>query len=152
MIRPTSIRQENAMTPTTRLFTTLILLASTVLAACATSGERQRFGAEELAIYTRHAGEPVDQIRSFRLISWQPVSDFTLLLEARLNDWFLIEVDGPCSGLPWANKIGFNQTMNALQARFDSIVVEGLPCRIRSIRPVDKRAAQEEIRALRAGS
>lgn len=134
----------------TRLLSILVLLTATLLAACATSGERQRFGAKELEIYTRHAGAPVDQIRSFRLISWQPVSDFTLLLEARLNDWYLIEVDGPCSGLPWANRIGFNQTMNALQARFDSVVVEGLPCRIRSIRPVDRRAAQEEIRALRA--
>jgi hypothetical protein len=138
------------MTTARRLTATLILLAATLLAACATSGERQRFGAQELEIYTRHAGEPVDQIRSFRLISWQPVSDFTLLLEARLNDWFLIEVDGPCSGLPWANKIGFNQTMNALQARFDSVVVEGLPCRIRSIRPVDRRAALIEIRELQA--
>lgn len=134
----------------TRLLSILVLLTATLLAACATSGERQRFGAQELEIYTRHAGAPVDQIRSFRLISWQPVSDFTLLLEARLNDWYLIEVDGPCSGLPWANRIGFNQTMNALQARFDSVVVEGLPCRIRTIRPVDRRAAQEEIRALRA--
>ena len=134
----------------TRLLSILVLLAATLLAACATSGERQRFGAQELEVYTRHAGAPVDQIRSFRLISWQPVSDFTLLLEARLNDWYLIEVDGPCSGLPWANKIGFNQTMNALQARFDSVVVEGLPCRIRSIRPVDRRAALAEIRELQA--
>jgi hypothetical protein len=138
------------MTHSNRLTTILILAIAALLTACATSGERQRFGAEELAVYARHAGPPVDQIRSFRLISWQPVSDQTILLEARLNDWFLIEVDGPCSGLPWAHRIGFNQTMNSLQARFDSLVVEGLPCRIQSIRPVDRRAAQDEIRALRA--
>lgn len=129
----------------------LILLALAATTACASRAEREAFGAEQRAILERHAAAPVDQIRSFRLISWQPVSDQTLLLEARLNDWYLLEVDGPCMGLPFARTIGFEQTLNSLQARFDAIIVEGLPCRIQTIRPVDYRAAREELRAARRG-
>lgn len=125
------------------------VLVAAVLAACATSAERLQFEQEQLAIYSRHAGEPVEQIRSFRLISWQPVGDLSILLEARLNDWYLIDVHGPCMHLPFTPAIAFKMSMNTLQARFDSLIVEGQPCRIRSIRPIDYKAARAELRALR---
>lgn len=125
-----------------------------VLAACASGAQRRQMEAAELAVYTKHAGEPIDQIRSFRFISWQPVSDNTLLLEARLNDWYLIKVFGPCMSLPFARTIGFETHLNTLQARFDSIRVEGepVPCRIETIRPVDAKAAKAELRQMRADS
>lgn len=130
---------------------TMFLCAGVILiAGCTSSAERRQMESEELAAYTRHAGAPVDQIRSFRLISWQPVSDRSILLEARLNEWYLIDVSGPCMGLPFAHAIGVENSMNALQARFDNIIVEGQPCRIETIRPVDYKAAREEIRAARA--
>ncbi len=119
------------------------------LAACASTAERRQFEQEQLAIYSKYAGEPVDQIRSFRLISWQPVGDLSILLEARLNEWYWLDVDGPCMDLPFAQTIGFKTSMNALQARFDSLIVAGQPCRIRSIRPIDYKAARAELRALR---
>jgi hypothetical protein len=130
----------------------LMSLLPVALAACASSAERLRMEQEELAIYGKHAGEPVNQIRSFRFISWQPIADRSLLLEARLNEWYLIDVAGPCMGLPFANTIGFKYTMNTLQARFDSVVVPGesIPCRIERIRPVDAKAAKQELKALRA--
>ncbi|MFB9068038.1 DUF6491 family protein [Pseudofulvimonas gallinarii] len=119
------------------------------LAACASTAERRQFEQEQLAIYSKHAGEPVDRIRSFRLISWQPAGDLNLLLEARLNEWYWLEVDGPCMELPYAQAIGVKTSMNTLQARFDSILVEGQPCRIRTIRPIDYKAARAELRELR---
>jgi hypothetical protein len=130
----------------------LILLVPlvAVVAACASHGQRRNYDEARLAILARHAGDPVDRIRSFRLQSWQPISDRTLVLEARLNDWYLLEVDGPCTGLRFAMKIGFTHRSSILQPRFDSIVVDGLPCRITSIRPVDYRAARVELRQLRA--
>lgn len=118
------------------------------LTACATSAERRQFQQEQLAIYNKYAGEPVDQIRSFRLIGWQPAGDLSILLEARLNQWYWLDVDGPCMDLPFAQAIGFKTTMNTLQARFDSLIVEGRPCRIRTIRPIDYKAARAELRAL----
>lgn len=128
---------------------TCLVLVAAALAACATSAERLQFEQEQLAIYSKHAGEPVQQVRSFRMISWQPVGDLSILLEARLNDWYWVDVYGPCMDLPFAKVIGFNMSMNTLQARFDSIVVEGQPCRIRSIRPIDYKSASAELRALR---
>lgn len=129
----------------------LTLLAAALLAGCATSAQRQQMQEEELAVYSRHAGAPVDRIQSFRLLSWQPVSDDSLLLEARLNDWYLVGVGGPCNGLRFAHTIGIEQRMNTLQTRFDSIIVEGLPCRIETIRPIDARAVRAELRDLRQG-
>lgn len=130
----------------------LMIGLSLFLFACASNAQRRQMEEAELAIYAKHAGAPVDQIRSFRFISWQPVADRTLLLEARLNDWYLIAVSGPCMGLPFARMIAFETHVNTLQARFDSIKVDGepVPCRIETIRPVDAKAAKEELRQMRA--
>ena len=123
-----------------------------VLLACASGAQRRQMEEVELAVYSKHAGEPIDQIRSFRFISWQPVSDNTLLLEARLNDWYLITVSGPCMNLPFAHTIAFETHINTLQARFDSIRVEGepVPCRIETIRPVDVKAVKAELKQRQA--
>lgn len=128
----------------------VLAAAAFALAACSTTAERRQMEERELAIYGKHAGEPVDKIRSFRIIGWQPVSDDTILLEARVNDWYLIEVGGPCQNLPFARVIGVESTLSMVQARFDSIIVDGIPCRIQTIRPVDAKAAQREIRAMRS--
>lgn len=128
---------------------TACIAVTLLLTACATSAERLQMEQEQLSIYNRYAGEPVDQIRSFRLISWQPAGERSILLESRLNEWYWVEVDGPCMDLPFARAITFKTSMNTLQARFDSLIVEGQPCRIRSIRPIDYKAARAEIRALR---
>lgn len=123
--------------------------AALTLTACASAPERRQLAAEELAIYQRHAGEPVERVRSFRMRGWQPIGEQSLVLENRLNEWYLIEVAGPCQGLRFVQTIGVETTLSSLQARFDSIIVEGLPCRIQSIRPIDVRAARQEVRALR---
>lgn len=137
MIRSTSLMMS--------LCTSAILIAG-----CTSSAERRQMESAELAAYTRHAGAPVDQIRSFRMLGWQPVGDRSILLEARLNEWYLVDVSGPCMGLPFAHVIGVENSMNVLQARFDNIIVEGQPCRIETIRPVDYRAARDELKAARA--
>lgn len=127
----------------------LVLTVCLALAACASTAQRMQMEREELAIYQTHAGEPVEQVRTFRMHGWQAVADHSLLLETRLNEWYLVDVFGPCQGLQFAHVIGVRAAMNMLRARFDHIVVDGQPCRIESIRPVDARAAREEIRELR---
>lgn len=130
----------------------VVLFAAFVLSACASSPERREMAAQELAIYERHAGEPVDNVRSFRLRGWQPVGDHSLVLENRLNEWYLIDVSGPCHGLRFTRAIVIDLSMNTLRSRFDSIIVDGMPCRIQSIRPIDARAARQEVRELRRRS
>ncbi|MBX3726736.1 MAG: hypothetical protein KF823_12560 [Xanthomonadales bacterium] len=127
----------------------LTVLVALLMVGCASLAERREFQQRELAIYQAHAGEPVDQIRSFRLISWQPVNQDMLLLEARLNRWYLLDIGGPCLGLEFARVVMFDGTMNSLRSRFDSVIVEGVRCRIERIRPIDYKAARTEIRAIR---
>lgn len=127
----------------------LTALVFLLLAGCASLAERREFHQRELAIYQSHAGAPVEEIRSFRLISWQPVNENTLLLEARLNRWYLLDIGGPCLGLEFARAVVFDGTMNTLRSRFDSVIVEGVRCRIERIRPIDYKAARSEIRAIR---
>ncbi len=131
------------------LIGSLALAAVVTLSACASSPERLQLRQQELAAYERHAGADVDRIRSFRVSSWQPVSDRSLLLEARLNEWYLVDVYGPCLDLPFATTIGVQTSMNMVQARFDSILVNGQPCRIERIRPIDQRAVRDELKTLR---
>lgn len=126
-----------------------VLLLCVGLGACAAAAKRMQLEAQELAVYQKHAGEPVDQVRTFRMHGWQAVAERTLLLETRLNEWYLVEVYGPCQGLQFAHLIGVRNAMNMLRARLDHIVVDGQLCRIESIRPVDAKAAREEVRELR---
>ena len=121
-----------------------------LLSGCAANAERKQMQDDELAVFSRHAGAPIDQIRSFRYLNWQPVGDRSLLLESRLNVWHLVDVSGPCMGLPFAHTIAFKNQMNSLQARFDHIIVDGQQCRIETIRPVDYKAARAELKALDA--
>ena len=127
----------------------LALLIALTVSACASSPERLQLRQQELAAYEKHAGAEVDRIRSFRVSGWQSVSDRSLLLEARLNEWYLVDVYGPCLDLPFATTIGVQTSMNQVQAKFDSIIVNGHPCRIERIRPVDQRAVRDELKALR---
>lgn len=129
----------------------IVLVAATcVLGGCAANAQRKQMQNDEERIYRQFAGSSIDQIRSFRYTSWQPVGDYSLLLETRLNEWYLIDVGGPCMGLPFAHAIAFRNQMNSLQARFDYIIVDGDQCRIETIRPVDYKAAQQAIKALDA--
>lgn len=136
--------------PKPRIAFLIVPVLTLGLAACASNPERAALEARELAIYERHAGEPVDRIRSFRLQGWQPVSDYTLLLETRLNQWYLVEVAGVCNGLRFAQQIGVRSWMNTVTARLDNIIVDGVPCQIRTIRPIDLRAARSELQAARS--
>lgn len=127
----------------------MLVLAAVILSACATSPERLQLRQQELAAYEKHAGAEVDRIRSFRVSSWQSVSDSSLLLEARLNEWYLVDVFRPCLDLPFATTIGVQTSMSMVQAKFDSIIVNGQPCRIERIRPINERAVREELKAVR---
>lgn len=134
---------------TRHLVGVLALLATVALSACASSPERLQYRQQELAIYEKHAGAEVDRIRSFRLSGWQSVSNRSLLLEARLNEWYLVDVFEPCLDLPFATTIGVKTSMNVVQAKFDSILVNGQQCRIERIRPIDQRAVRDELKVLR---
>ena len=126
-----------------------------VLAACA-SGARMD-GAERLALYRAHAGEPVGSIRHpGRFTGWSAVGTDALVLRTRPNEAFLLELSTPCPDLPVALAIQVSSRTGMISARFDSVTPLGpatasirVPCHIGSIRPLDVAALREAEAALR---
>ena len=117
-----------------------------LLGACASTPPGERH-ARRLALYTQHAGAPVPEIRGFTLSRFEIVGPESVVIWVRVSEPYLVTVQSPCPGLEWARRIGFEQDLNVLRARYDGILVEGIDCRIREIRPVDGVAFRAAERA-----
>jgi hypothetical protein len=132
------------------------------LSACATDRISE---VERLALYRAHAGPPV---RSFRYLSqidsWTPLGNSTVAIWTRPNEAYLLDVDGPCPELDFAQAISLTSQFGIVHSRFDKVIPltsaggpEPVPCHIRQIRPLDVKAlksAEKDIRRQReeAGS
>lgn len=129
----------------------LLMALATALAAagCATN---RLDDAERLAIYRAHAGAPVSSFRHFTgLNGWTPLGDSAVAVWARHNDVYLLELNGPCPDLEFAQAISVTSQMGTVNARFDKVIVRDrnamtMPCQIREIRPVDIKAIRHAER------
>lgn len=126
-------------TPLSRCCTALAVL---LLAPAANADTRERM-AENHAIFERYAGEPIDEIRRFRLQRWRTLGERTVAVWISPQEVFLIDVARPCRSLEYAKTLGAVARQRILAARFDHLSVEGERCRIERIRPVDWQALHE---------
>ena len=117
----------------------LLLAAALVLAACSGNPPRER-QAESLALYQAAAGEPVDSLWFPRLHSWEPLGEDRLVVRTGPGRAYLLQVERPCTELPWANAISLTSSTGSVHARFDAVLVAKQRCRILEIRPVDEAA------------
>jgi len=132
----------------------VFLLAGT-LGACATTDNLSE--QQKLALYSSHAGAPVQKIRYRTPINWEKVDDSHLVLQLRPTESWLLSLSGPC--LDWASAVPtivIDNRDQQLTAGFDTITfgsasTPGAPmsCRIEEIRPVDLDAVRAERRAMR---
>jgi hypothetical protein len=129
--------------------TTPLLLALGLVAASAASAETLDKMNENYARYEAFAGEPVEEIRNFRLDRWQPVGRYGLVLWTRVTEAYLIDVDRGCYGLDFAKAIATTSTVNTLHRKFDKIVFGHERCRIDRIRPIDYKAYRAARKAER---
>lgn len=124
------------------------------LAGCASSGGLS--GADRLALYRSHAGEPVNSFHfNGSFLGWTELGDSALALQTRPTESWLIELSGPCPGLEHSMGIGLTSRMNQVSIRFDKVLVrDGIPggCPIATIRPLDVKALKADIRKLREAS
>lgn len=133
-----------------------IVLAALALAlsACATAGMSDN---EKLALYRAHAAAPVNSFRYLnRIDGWTPLGDTALAIWTRPNEAYLLEINGPCPDLDFAQAIGLTSQMGIVYSRFDKVIPrtgiggpEPIPCHIREIRPLDVKAiksAEKDIR------
>ncbi|MFC5576427.1 DUF6491 family protein [Lysobacter niabensis] len=112
---------------------------------------------QKLALYRANAGPAVPSFHYFgTLDGWTPLGDQAVAVWTRLNEAYLLEVDGPCPDLDFAQAIGLTHQSGTVYARFDSVIprvgggrTQPLPCHIREILPLDEKAlkaAEKDIR------
>jgi hypothetical protein len=125
---------------------TFAILCLLLLSGAASADTRETME-RNYEVFSRHAGEPVDEIRSyFRLYDWQPLGTTQLAIWVdNQYDAYLIEVEEPCSGLDFTRSIGVSSTQHVISRRFDKITFDRQVCTIRSIRPVDYRAVRKAL-------
>lgn len=130
------------------------VLAALALAGCATGPKMD--DNQRLALYREHAGAPVDSFQYFGSINgWTPLSDSALALWTKPNQAYLLELNGGCPDLDFAQAITVSNQMGRVHQRFDKVLVLGrqsikMPCFISRILPLDVKAikqAQQDMRA-----
>ena len=89
------------------------------------------------------------------IAGWTPLGDSALALWTRPNQAYLLELQGRCQDLDFAQAISVTNQMGSVHRRFDKVIVLGqqsikIPCFIDRILPLDVKAlkqAQKEIRS-----
>lgn len=123
-----------------------LLVAAALLAACSGIPLEQRDAAER-ARFEAYAGKPVDHLTWLtEYQGWQPISPNQLVIWTGINDAYLVTVFRPCTDLMFARHIVLHPTAHTLYAHFDSVHAEGWSCIIDTIRPVDYRRMQHDLR------
>lgn len=131
-----------------------VVLLAGLLAACASTGKMS--DADKLALYSIHAGEPVDSFRTLGsgITGWTPLTDQAIAVWTRPSEAWLLDLDGGCSGIRFAQAIGLDDSAGRVSARFDRVHVRdsggmGSSCQITGIRPLDVSALKQAQRELR---
>jgi Family of unknown function (DUF6491) len=126
--------------------TAAVLLTLAALTAC--SGIPRQSDQELLARYRAYAGDPVPDFHIYSTFnSWTPVDDHHVLVQANVDDAYLITVFEPCMNLPFATHLSFTSRVpHTVSSGFDSIRVGHERCRISEIRPVDYRQMRADLR------
>lgn len=118
---------------------------------------------DKLALYRANAKPPVQSFRYFGSLSgWTPLGDQAVAIWTRPNEAYLLEVDGPCPDLDFAQAISLTNQSGTVYARFDKVIPrvgggrsQPLPCHISRILPLDVKAlkaAEKDIRSQREGA
>lgn len=134
-----------------RLF---LLIAVTALAACASNPKQS--SAERLALYRSHASAPVKDFNLFGGINgWQPLGQSALAVWTRPSEGYLLDLTGPCPDLEYAPSIVISSMMSRVST-FDRVTPIGggtggmrVPCRIKTISPLDMKAIKAEQAEMR---
>jgi hypothetical protein len=124
-----------------------VLTVAAFAAGCATKSARDA----EAQAYFKHMGEPVDEVRAFRLTDWRPLDRYHLVVWRSVNDAFVIRVQEPCTNIDFAQSLAIDYQAPVLRSRFDHVRIDGDRCRIEEIRPVDYRLVRQEMRSVRGG-
>ncbi len=124
----------------------LACLVAFAASACATD---RISDADRLQMYRAHAGAPVPSFQYFgRLDGWTPLGDEALAVWTKPSEVYLLELNGRCVDLDFAQAISLTNQSGRVYSRFDKVLVLGsgtnqIPCWIKDIRPVDVKALRQ---------
>ena len=127
----------------------IVILLSFGLLACSNTNSLSN---TELNASYRHyiANQPLeshDKINSFKFRGWQALSNDFLILSSSPKRKYLVEINGFCNDLKFAQSLIVNRSTNtSLRTRFDSIATVDMPemnCFIKAIYPINKAQAKE---------
>ena len=114
-------------------------LALIVAAALAVGGASARASTAEdpVAVAERSTHASIPFVDHGGIRDWRADNDRSLWIEAVNRQWYYARTFGPCTGLRFANRIGFVTEPNGSFDRFSSIIVDGQKCMIDSLRTSD---------------
>jgi Family of unknown function (DUF6491) len=130
--------------------------ATLAVSACASGGNLSE--REQLALYRANAKPPVESFLYLgRIDGWTPLGDEALAIWTKPREAYLLEIEGPCPDLDFADAIGLTNQSGHVYARFDKVIPRRLgggtpqpiPCWIREIRPLDVKALKAARQAAR---
>ena len=120
--------------------TAALATACLALAACATSGSG---GAKPLSPYVTHAGEATKEFAFTSLYNWSRIDDDRVVVWARPDRAYLLTLRNTCFELNFADTIAVDGFGSRVRAGSDSVIANGMRCRIDTIQPVDLAAMRE---------
>jgi hypothetical protein len=132
--------------------------ATLSMSVCASDARRTEN--EKLALYRAHAKPPVESFHYFNsLDGWTSLGDSAVAIWTRPSEAYLLEVNGPCPDLDFAQAIGLTNQFGRVYTRFDRVIprmvaggAQPIPCHIKEIRPLDVKAlkaAEQDMREQR---
>ena len=123
-----------------------LFVAAALLASCSSIPLKQRDAAVR-SRFEAYAGKPVDHFTWLtHYDGWEPISHYQLVVWTDISQAYLITVFSPCTDLMFARRIGLSSTADTVYAHFDAVHADGWRCQIDTIRPVDYRRMQHDLR------
>ena len=124
-----------------------LLAAGLLLTACSTT--------TQYAFQPPAADEPeakISFVQYHGIRDWHADTNRQLYVQAADRQWFQVDLFGPCIGLEYANRVGFDTRDPAGSFdRFSSIVLRGGErCKVDSVKKIAKPTRVEKPRAARA--
>lgn len=102
----------------------VVAIATVLLSACAQQPAVEgKPTTEILAARGYVIGEPVSEIRNYRVDGWNSVDSSHVTINAGPSTAYLLTLTGPCTGLLSASDLGFTTTAGSLTT-LDKVVIQ----------------------------
>ncbi|MEZ5461909.1 DUF6491 family protein [Dokdonella sp.] len=124
------------------LISLLAMLATTF--AFAQSPEKQD---EQQNRYLQYAGAPVDSFRMQKLVRWEVVGRYSVVVWPRVSEAYLLTVEPPCFDLESTDQLSLSSKAGIVSRVSDAVLIRRGKCKIDEIRPVDYKKFEADRKA-----